>query len=858
MTWGGVAETERLGSTRLERWSGVGWTTLRVRTTPHASIGWVVVGAYTSRAELRKVVSVENRDITVAALTYYHDPDEMVIVLDAPTLNVRWFGAVGDGISDDTTAIQAAIDAAELVNGEVYAPKGRYIFTTLTANQPITIRGDGIGETVLLSDATDTADVAALNLTTSSPSVISTTMSAVTIGTRTITVASNSGVQAGDVVFIRKNRDPGDGEAYDAATYAAHPEYYWPYDRNNYQYYGELNVVRSTSGADTIVLEMPVATAYDQVCYVYVYRYSSGMRVHSLSIERITKTWNETAGIRTSYLKDTLVYNVKIVGFGQNGVYDTLAMNSVYAGLVVEDGWHDDPTTTNGYGVQFVSSYYGLVIDSTFRNNRRGVDISGTIPSRHCKAVNCQTYAHEGEDRSGFGTHGPAEYSTFLGCKVYNANIAFVVRGGFTDIVDCEGFAIEKKFVRFSAGAGLRITGCRVTQYHAGTYGGGFGVYEFVNITSVNIGLGRNGLVISDCYAEIGARVVLIYNPQTAAAATDIPNCQITIQNSRFLLRASTLEFVAATPYAPFAAKTYTVQVSGVSLVTYEGNDCPVNITEVASTTIDLVGNIKNIFHHNVLIGTNIDGMTEGGSLKVFKDLVVNGDLARFDGAVRVGTFAPAGSEEVTSSTFAATTGWTAVNCTFIVASNRGILTESASVSTAAIRQTLSGLTPGSRYYGSVVHKGTMSTDILGASFRIGTVAGGSDLCLVRATDVAADETLVAEFIAPAGGTVYISLYHSSDSETDPVAVSYWETCSVKEDTVASAGGLSLSGALSHTGTTVGFYSATPVTQPAALTAADASAVDATYGAEEAAVIANLRTRLGELEGKLQDLGLLA
>lgn len=56
----------------------------------------------------------------------------------------------------------------------------------------------------------------------------------------------------------------------------------------------------------------------------------------------------------------------------------------------------------------------------------------------------------------------------------------------------------------------------------------------------------------------------------------------------------------------------------------------------------------------------------------------------------------------------------------------------------------------------------------------------------------------------------------------------------------------------------LGFFNATPVVRPTALTAADASTVDGTYGAEEAAVIANLRTRLGELETKLQALGLLA
>lgn len=55
----------------------------------------------------------------------------------------------------------------------------------------------------------------------------------------------------------------------------------------------------------------------------------------------------------------------------------------------------------------------------------------------------------------------------------------------------------------------------------------------------------------------------------------------------------------------------------------------------------------------------------------------------------------------------------------------------------------------------------------------------------------------------------------------------------------------------------LGFYGATPVVRPTALTAANASTVDATYGTEEAAVINNLRTRLDELETKLRALGLL-
>jgi len=71
-------------------------------------------------------------------------------------------------------------------------------------------------------------------------------------------------------------------------------------------------------------------------------------------------------------------------------------------------------------------------------------------------------------------------------------------------------------------------------------------------------------------------------------------------------------------------------------------------------------------------------------------------------------------------------------------------------------------------------------------------------------------------------------------------------------------GDLTVDGGVEFKGSTHGFFGATPVTKPTALTAADASTVDTTYGAEEAAVIANLRTRVNELESKLQSLGLLA
>lgn len=59
----------------------------------------------------------------------------------------------------------------------------------------------------------------------------------------------------------------------------------------------------------------------------------------------------------------------------------------------------------------------------------------------------------------------------------------------------------------------------------------------------------------------------------------------------------------------------------------------------------------------------------------------------------------------------------------------------------------------------------------------------------------------------------------------------------------------------------VGFYGAPPIAKPAALsatdarafTAADAAAIDVVFGAEEAGVLSNLRTRLAELTAVVEN-----
>ncbi|WP_424571546.1 glycosyl hydrolase family 28-related protein [Weissella soli] len=66
--------------------------------------------------------------------------------LNTQSLNVKNFGAIGDGIADDTEAIQQALDSLQLVGGTLFLPQGNYFISdALKIYEGTTIMGSGIG-----------------------------------------------------------------------------------------------------------------------------------------------------------------------------------------------------------------------------------------------------------------------------------------------------------------------------------------------------------------------------------------------------------------------------------------------------------------------------------------------------------------------------------------------------------------------------------------------------------------------------------------------------------------------------------------------------------------------------------------
>jgi parallel beta-helix repeat protein len=92
------------------------------------------------------------------------DDGEQVVVGVAPggdgVVNVLSFGATGDGVTNDTAAIQAALDAAG--SSAVYLPRGTYRVSGVTLSSGQTLQGDGKGQTVLLANVSDTDGISAV------------------------------------------------------------------------------------------------------------------------------------------------------------------------------------------------------------------------------------------------------------------------------------------------------------------------------------------------------------------------------------------------------------------------------------------------------------------------------------------------------------------------------------------------------------------------------------------------------------------------------------------------------------------------------------------------------------------------
>jgi Pectate lyase superfamily protein len=167
-------------ATTLTASAGAGQASLTVASSAGFAVNDPIYVGNSAPVDSRIIATVSGMTITVTlnlANTYAigtavsKSPVELVMArgtfgtlgerigrIESRVYDARMLGAKGDGTTDDTSAIQAAIDAAAVAGGTVYCPPGTYICSMLTMRSKVHVVGAGYEATVIkLANGTNDA-----------------------------------------------------------------------------------------------------------------------------------------------------------------------------------------------------------------------------------------------------------------------------------------------------------------------------------------------------------------------------------------------------------------------------------------------------------------------------------------------------------------------------------------------------------------------------------------------------------------------------------------------------------------------------------------------------------------------------
>ncbi len=254
------------------------------------------------------------------------------------------YGAKGDGVTDDTTAIKNAIAACP-AGQAVLLPQGNYrISGTLTINKGVVVRGEGPDKTKI----TQYASSHIFRVSGSGASAVTDVASGFTKGSDTIVVANAGSFKAGDIVAIDELNDP----SFVSVTGVGTCTWCGRYGVNGARAMGETKRVKSVSG-NSITFSRPLYFTYKAEFLPGLVRLS-GVPVVNAGIENLYM--EAVVGVtdgHSVFMSNCAYCWVKGVESSNTSKKHVELQSGAYSNEVRDSYFHDAQffTSDRGYGV---------------------------------------------------------------------------------------------------------------------------------------------------------------------------------------------------------------------------------------------------------------------------------------------------------------------------------------------------------------------------------------------------------------------------------------------------------------------------------------------------------------------------
>lgn len=309
------------------------------------------------------------------ALTKVHNR-----MINGSAANVLDYGAVGDGVADDTAAVQAALNQT----GTVYVPKGFYkITSTLTLSS----------NTTLVCEGTFVWAVAANLFECFGSEDNQILMSGNTTAPNNVNVATET-LAAGD--FIRIASD----EIFD--------------DANTDSTVGEINIIDEITSGTALKTRITLQEDYltSDNGYVSKITFRENIKIESIKIIRTVGTFNEA--LRFQLAKNVIIENADI---NVNCAAAIRLFDSI--DCVVSDSFITTGVTNTSYGVSVANAAQDIIIKgNNFYDCRHALSTNNSstsdgIPRRITFSTNNVRYSSRnlsGGVSTAIDTHGAAEF----------------------------------------------------------------------------------------------------------------------------------------------------------------------------------------------------------------------------------------------------------------------------------------------------------------------------------------------------------------------------------------------------------------------------------------------------------------